>query len=149
MPEGVGSALHGASCIHATVQPESTRVRPDQRLPGSLRLVRSSLFREAYDQDEKKHGRFMVLHVRRGANATLRLGVVSSRKVGGSVQRVSARRRLREVFRRNRDRLQGQVDIVLIARAAIAQASWDQLVEEFVQLAGKAGILRPVLPVTE
>lgn len=115
--------------------------RPDQGLARHQRLTRSSLFREAYDQGRKYVGRFMVLHLRRGEGAALRLGVVTGRKVGPAVARSRARRLLREVYRRHRYLLRGDVDVVLVARAALLKASWSDIVAEWNTLAKRAGLM--------
>lgn len=82
----------------------------------------------------------MLLWLRSGPDAALRVGVVASRKVGPSVQRARARRRLREVFRRHRPELRGAVDLVLVARASLVLAPWAELVAEFLWLMDKAGL---------
>jgi len=85
----------------------------------------------------------MVLWLRQGEGATLRLGVVASRKVGGAVARARARRLLREAFRRNRRRLRGAADVVLVARAGLLTAAPAAITGELLQLAGRAGLLPP------
>lgn len=114
--------------------------RPDQRLGKNLRITKSSSFDEAYAQQNKWVGRFMVLWLRTGPDAGLRLGVVSSRKVGGAVQRNKARRMMREVFRRNRYRLHGAFDLVLVARMAILKADYRAIESDFLVLVSKAGL---------
>lgn len=52
----------------------------------------------------------------RAALAPARLGIVTSRKVGGAVQRNRVRRLCRECFRRWPDLLPAGVDLVVIAR---------------------------------
>ncbi len=116
--------------------------RPDQRLDRSRRLIRSSCFQEAFAQQHKRVGRYMVLWRRSGDDAALRLGVVTSRKVGGAVKRVKARRMLREVFRRNRWQLAGAYDLVLVARAALVAATFHDIEQEFLTLARKSGLLK-------
>jgi ribonuclease P protein component len=113
---------------------------PDQRLGRDRRLIRSAFFDEAFAQKQKHVGRTMVMWLRRGDDASLRLGLVTSRKVGGAVQRVKARRRLREVFRRNRQHLAGNVDIVLVARAAIVRATALEAERDFIALCKQAGL---------
>jgi ribonuclease P protein component len=49
-----------------------------------------------------------------------RLGVVTSKKIGGAVARSRARRLLRECFRLRQRELPQPVDLVLIARPSIA-----------------------------
>lgn len=114
---------------------------PDQRLGRARRLTRSTLFDEAYAQQNKRVGRLMVMWLRSGEGATLRLGVVASRKVGNSVQRAKARRRLRDVYRRHRHALRGGVDVVLVARASLLPAERPAIDRDFLALAGQAGLL--------
>ena len=83
----------------------------------------------------------MVLWVREGDDADLRLGVVSSKKVGGAVQRNRARRRIREAWRQLRPFFSGNVDIIFVTRGYILRAPWDQVVKEMVWLAEKAGLI--------
>ena len=120
-------------------------LRPDQRLGRSRRLTRPSDFRATYEQGHRWIGRNMVLWLRSGEGASLRLGVVTSRKVGGAVQRSRARRLLREAYRRNRHRLAGAYDVVLVARRAILEAKWDEIVAELLELAGEAGLVSGTL----
>lgn len=98
-------------------------------------------FQEAYAQGRRFHGRAMVMFLRSGEGAGLRLGVVSSRKVGNAVSRARARRRLREVFRRNRAALATGDDVILVARGGAVDAPFAELRKEFLFLARKAGIL--------
>ncbi len=118
---------------------------PRQTLNKKQRLTSSALFRETYDQKTRWFGDYMVYWVRSGPQASLRLGVVAGRKVGKAVQRNRARRVLREVFRKNRARLSGEVDVILIARRAVVQADWDAVEREFMALSKKAGLLTCVI----
>jgi ribonuclease P protein component len=117
--------------------------RPDIGLPRSRRLTRTSGFQEAYGQGRKFVGRYMVLFVRSGPDAALRLGVVTSRKVGGAVERNRARRRIREIFRHERPGLTGTDDMVLVARYARREPPMDELRADFLALAVRAGLRRP------
>jgi len=56
----------------------------------------------------------------RGSSGAARLGVTVSRRVGGSVARSRVKRRIREWFRRDRDRLPRDRDLVVIARPPAA-----------------------------
>ena len=111
--------------------------RPDQ---GLARHQRSSQFREAYETGDKHVGRLMVVYLRRGEGASLRLGVVASRKVGHAVARARARRLLREAYRRERHRLHGEVDVVLVARAALLEAEWPAVLGDLEALLKRAGL---------
>ncbi len=121
----------------------NTDLRVNRRLGRRQRLTRSALFRETYDRGRRFPGRLMVLWLREAEDAALRLGVVSSRKVGEAVVRNRARRRLREAWRLNRHRFRGRCDVVLVARRAIVRAGWNEIEAELLRLAREAGLVAP------
>lgn len=114
--------------------------RPDQGLARHQRLTKSSQFRAAYDAGEKHVGRLMVLYLLRDDSPALRLGVVASRKVGNAVARARARRLLREAYRRNRYKLNGDADVVLVARANLLKAEWPAVLADLLGLLQRAGL---------
>lgn len=114
---------------------------PDQRLRRAQRLTASRLFDETYAQGRKTVGRHMVLWVRTGEGASLRLGIVTGRKAGPAVARVRARRRLRAIWRASRSGLQGAVDVILVARATLAEAPWAEVEEDFKRVSRRAGLV--------
>ena len=81
-----------------------------------------------------------------------RLGLVVSRKVGGSVVRSRARRLLRESFRLHQYELARPVDLVLVARHSIAKLGLCGVEKDFLTTMKRAGLLsaasegRPVGP---
>ena len=123
-------------------QSGSSCVPVRETLPRRCRLSSSALFREAYDGGRHWVGDFMVMWLRTGPGASLRLGVVASRKVGNAVHRARAKRRLREAWRRNRSRFRGDYDVVLVARRSIISASWESVVTDLLRLAGRAGLTK-------
>jgi ribonuclease P protein component len=107
------------------------------------RLTKASLFREAFAQKRSFVGRLIVLWVRKGEGASLRFGVVTSKKVSNrAVDRNRARRVLRAAYRELRNELSGNVDVVVIARRWILNASHDEIVSELRRLCKKAGLLK-------
>lgn len=119
---------------HADAQ--SVRLARNQRIRSDREI------REAYAQGRRWVGRYMVLWLRSGPGAALRLGVVSSRKVGNAVARNRARRRVREAFRVNRRLMEGDLDIVIVARRKIGSASAGDVESELIGLARRAGLIR-------
>ncbi len=118
------------------------RGTPDQRLTRNQRLIRPDHFREAYEQGDRWAGTYMILWLRRGKGADLRLGVVASRRVGGAVARAKARRKLREAYRQNRHGFHGDVDVVLVARRNILRVDHRTVTSELLALAERSGLLR-------
>ena len=68
-----------------------------------------------------------------------RLGLSVSKKVGTAVKRNGVRRRLKEIFRSSMARLPGGLDLVISARPAAAEASFEELNEEFLRSLRKLG----------
>ena len=105
------------------------------------RIIKASLFREAFAQRKSFVGRFMVFWLRKGEGASLRLGVVTSKKVSNrAVDRNRARRVLRDIFRRHRAEFSGEVDVVIIGRRNILSAPYADVEAELLRLARKAGL---------
>lgn len=71
-----------------------------------------------------------------------RFGFSVGRAVGGAVVRNRAKRRLREAVRRDLEHIAPGWDIVLVARAPIAQADFQAIVLAVRELLGRAGLMR-------
>jgi ribonuclease P protein component len=128
--------------MRKTLSPEDKPVSKNT-LSKKQRLIQASLFGEAFAQKSSFVGRYMVLWLRTGQDAALRLGVVTSKKVSNrAVDRNLARRRLREIFRQHRAELSGPFDIVIIARHNLLFASHAEAEAEFLRLAERAGLLK-------
>lgn len=116
-------------------------VEPDRRLRRHQRLRANADFQATYAQGKSWAARTMVLWLHKAPEASLRLGVVSSRVIGNAVKRNRARRRLREVWRLNRHQFHGNVDVVLVARRNLLTAKWEDVTIDLLWLARRAGLL--------
>lgn len=74
--------------------------------------------------------------------ATTRLGIVTSRKIGSAVMRNRARRLLREAFRVHQAELTRSVDLVLVARPSILNRAWADVERDFLTAMSRAGLLK-------
>ncbi len=109
----------------------------DERFPRSLRLRRRKDFLRIQRSGVKVSSHPLVaLALKNGWNVT-RVGITVSSKVGNAVARNRIRRRLREIFRRQRARLPGGIDVVLIASPKAAVADFSALRAAYCSLAGK------------
>lgn len=71
-----------------------------------------------------------------------RLGVVTSKKIGGAVVRSRARRLLRETFRRHQHDLAQPVDLVLIARNSIAGKKFADVEKDYLAALKRGKLLK-------
>lgn len=70
-----------------------------------------------------------------------RLGVVTSRKIGGAVERNRARRLMRECFRRHQHELNQPVDLVLVARNSITGRRYGEVEKDFLAALRRARLI--------
>ena len=71
-----------------------------------------------------------------------KLGVVTSKRIGGAVQRNRARRLLRESFRLHQHELAEPVELVLVARNSIAGKSLAGVEKDFLAVLRRASLLK-------
>ncbi len=115
------------------------------RFPKTVRLTRAPEFAKLKSEGTSFHGKYMVLSVLKNLpdGGSARVGIITSRRVGGAVDRNRVRRRFREIFRHAQPRLISGVWLVLVARQHAARAAFAQLEAEWWQLAKRSGILTP------
>ena len=70
-----------------------------------------------------------------------RLGVITSKSIGSAVVRNRARRLLREAFRQHQHDFSTPVNLVLVARASIAQKSFTQVEQDFLTAMRSANLV--------
>jgi ribonuclease P protein component len=75
-------------------------------------------------------------------DAQPRLGVVTSKKIGGAVVRSRARRLLRETFRRHQHDLAQPVDLVLIARNSITGKNYSDVEKDYLAALKRGKLLK-------
>ena len=112
-------------------------------LPASRRLKRHGEFASVKAEGTGQKGRYVVVNVRRtGDGNPSRCGIVTGRRIGNAVRRNRVRRRLREIIRREGDRIASGIQLVIIARQHSTQATMNELKEDWASCARRAGILR-------
>jgi ribonuclease P protein component len=103
------------------------------RSPGGLtaadRIRKRSEYQRVYDRGRKISSRNFTLFLLENDRQHPRLGITTTRRVGGAVQRNRAKRLLREWFRRVRRELPA-VDMVVNAKTGIHRLSLEALSRE-------------------
>lgn len=115
------------------------------RFPKSARLSRASEFARLKREGTSFHGKLIVLSVLNVEPDTeTRIGLITSRRVGGAVVRNRVRRRLREILRALRPQIRRGVHLVIVARAVAAKAEFATLRSDVLSQVQRSAILLPV-----
>ena len=83
-----------------------------------------------------------MVYARNARREGNRIGITVSTKVGNAVTRNSARRRIKECYRRNEDKFKLGSDIVFVARGRAVNIPYAELEREMLLLAGKLELLK-------
>ena len=102
---------------------------PRARLPRSSRVRNRREYVSLQQGGRRRSTLHFVLVSRPRVDGT-RLGITVSRKVGGAVQRNHVKRRIREWFRRHRERIRPTQDLVVIAKPGAATLSYAEIAAE-------------------
>ena len=110
------------------------------KFSSSLKL--NHIFRKLYHTSGQANS-YLVLYARRNRTGSNRVGITVSKKLGHAVVRNRIRRRFREVYRLNEEKFLPGWDIVVVARGRAVDAPFSVLSKSYLDLARKAGVLRP------
>ena len=105
-------------------------------------LKENHLFRRAYNRGKTAADSRLALYVRRNGRRNNRLGFTVSTKLGCAVVRNRVRRRLREIYRLNEDKLARGVDVVVVARVRAASSDYHRREKSCLKLADKLDLLK-------
>ena len=142
----IGGAITRNSALCATELPAYCSSRVNLGFPKSKRLTRAADFDRVKKEGRVQRGALVTLSVLKDVDpeeAGFRAGFITSRRVGGAVERNRVRRRLRDIVRRHQHNFRAGFWIVIIARAAATRASYRELEDEWLRLARHASILAP------
>ena len=93
--------------------------------PRAERLRRRADFARLYRTGVKVEGGGVILFSQLGGPGR-RVGISASRRIGGSVERNRARRRLREAYRLNKGLLPEGVELLLVARPPVLTQTFEK-----------------------
>ncbi len=98
-------------------------------------------YRTAYYHGKVFVHPLLIVYIRKNKAGLSRLGITTGKKVGKAVQRNRCRRIIREAYRQIHPSIQGNWDLVFVARTATADSTSTALYGVMKQLLKKAGLL--------
>ena len=104
---------------------------PSERFAKSRRMRRRGEFTRVFDLSHRTKSRYFTLLMAASTTGTTRLGIVASRKLGDAVRRNRAKRLIRDIFRRTGALPSRAVDVVVIPRREVFDASYSSLASDF------------------
>ena len=103
-------------------------------------IKRRSDFQHVYQKGTAVAGRGMVLYVLREQRVAGKVGFAAGKKLGCAAVRSRTKRLLREAYRCLQHELRGDVGILLIGRAGLADGKMQDVAEDLRRLIRRAGI---------
>lgn len=104
-------------------------------------IKRSKEFSRAYAKGKGYVSPIVVTYVFKRRRGGVRVGITTSKKIGGAVQRNRARRVIKAAFAELPVNLEQSVDLVFVARAATTRIKSTQLVPVLRKQLSAAGLL--------
>jgi len=106
---------------------------PSNALPPARRIRRRREFQRVFDAGRRAHGRYLTVIAAPSPGPGSRLGIVASKKLGGSVVRNRAKRLIREMFRTHVGSGMAS-DLVVIPKSAALQVKLAEVVSDYVTI---------------
>ena len=103
-------------------------------------MKKTNDFRNVYKNGKSYADKYLVVYVWKNNGSTNKLGISCSKKIGNSVVRHRFARLVRESYRLHEDMFNSGLDIVVVARACARDASYHNIEDSLLSLAGKARI---------
>ena len=91
-------------------------------------------FQAVYKGGKSKANKYLVMYVLPNDNNEIRVGMSVSKKVGNSVVRHRLTRLIWEAYRLHKEEITAGVDVVIVARPAAKDKSYQQIESAFMHL---------------
>lgn len=97
------------------------------------RLRKRKDFLHIYRKGTRYRGKYFILIYLSNKRHFSRMAVVASKKIGNAVIRNRTKRRLKALYRINKELLPVSLDLIFITHKEIRHASWDEIREDFIK----------------
>ena len=105
-------------------------------------MKKTDEFRNCYENGKSYANKCVVVYVWKNGGSNNKVGISCSKKIGNSVVRHRFARLVREAYRLHENIFNSGLDIVVVARACARDASFFDIQESLLSLAGKARIIK-------
>ena len=114
-------------------------------MKNTVSLNRNYDFLRLYKKGRSFVAGMVVLYVLPNRRGQKRLGITASKKIGGAVIRVRARRVLKEAYRSLEDCIPNGQDIVLVSRMRTPECKSHEVAAQLRRLLDEAGVLKKAI----
>lgn len=111
-----------------------------ERLSKRELIKSSSEFREIFEKGKALRGRYLTVFFK--TSEERKIGFALKRELRGAVKRNKVKRRLREIYRKEKRRIDPQVEMILLAGKRTETADYDRLREDLLETLDGAGLLK-------
>ncbi len=114
------------------------------KIPRTRRIRSRSEFLRVRKEGESIRGKFLVLGflADNSLSEPFKLGLITTKKIGGAVVRNRVRRRIRGIIHRTGERIRPGFRLVVIARFRAAEATSEQLEKEWKWMLHQSGLMQ-------
>ena len=106
------------------------------------RLKSNREFRNVYDTGKSFANKYVVIFFVKNNLDYNRIGVSATKKLGNSVLRNKTRRRIKEAYRLNQDKVRQGYDIVFLTRANAKNTSYKEIESAILHILKISGLLK-------
>lgn len=109
-------------------------------LSKTYRMKKNSQFDYIFKNGKLQKSKFLMLFYSKSKSSTPKIGIVVSKKIGGSVVRNRVKRLLRESIKNNLSKLNNHNNYILVARTGISELSLSEISTILVNLVEKMDV---------
>ncbi len=110
-------------------------------MKSTVSIKKNYEFRSLYSRGKSLAMPHLVVYYRKNRRDHNRLGISVTSKLGNAVKRNRVRRRLREIYRTNEQKLKVGYDIIIVSRVKARYADYQTLERAYITACEKLGLL--------